>query len=266
MVEHVHERRAGLGTELTAIEQAMNALGIDTIVQMEVMSAGVTKATRTAQEHHDALKKVLDILLELGEGAGGISLETYNRRLKQSLETLASGIEEIEDSLEQMKEHTEETFDEMSEFSKQAARNMQDTFADFLFDPFSEGLRGMVKGFADAIRRMIANQAAAKFFNFLSKQEGFIGAFFAGGKAHGGPVTAGTSYLVGERGPELFTPGSSGLITPNHKLGGGGVVIYNSFEAGVDMATVMSEVIPMLEATQRSTIAEIALQRREVGA
>jgi hypothetical protein len=38
----------------------------------------------------------------------------------------------------------------------------------------------------------------------------------------GGPVSSGTSYLVGERGPEVFTPGASGAITPNHALGGGG--------------------------------------------
>ena len=28
--------------------------------------------------------------------------------------------------------------------------------------------------------------------------------------------------MVGERGPELFTPGVSGMITPNHELGSGG--------------------------------------------
>ena len=32
-------------------------------------------------------------------------------------------------------------------------------------------------------------------------------------------------YLVGERGPELFVPGSSGSIVPNHALGGGGANI-----------------------------------------
>lgn len=37
---------------------------------------------------------------------------------------------------------------------------------------------------------------------------------FGGGKATGGPVAAGTTYLVGEQGPELFTPGRSGGITP----------------------------------------------------
>lgn len=35
------------------------------------------------------------------------------------------------------------------------------------------------------------------------------------GRADGGPVSAGSTYMVGERGPELFTPGSSGNITPN---------------------------------------------------
>jgi hypothetical protein len=33
-------------------------------------------------------------------------------------------------------------------------------------------------------------------------------------KAAGGPVSGARSYIVGERGPELFTPGASGFITP----------------------------------------------------
>lgn len=41
------------------------------------------------------------------------------------------------------------------------------------------------------------------------------------GRASGGPVVAGRTYLVGEKGPELLTMGaSSGNITPNHQLGG----------------------------------------------
>lgn len=36
-----------------------------------------------------------------------------------------------------------------------------------------------------------------------------------GGRASGGPVSAGTAYTVGERGPELFVPGRSGTIIPN---------------------------------------------------
>ncbi len=36
----------------------------------------------------------------------------------------------------------------------------------------------------------------------------------AGARAIGGPVMGGESYLVGERGPELFTPAGNGAITP----------------------------------------------------
>ena len=53
---------------------------------------------------------------------------------------------------------------------------------------------------------------------------GFQGQF-AGFAANGGPVQGGKSYIVGERGPELFTPGASGMITPNHELGGSGVQV-----------------------------------------
>jgi hypothetical protein len=49
-----------------------------------------------------------------------------------------------------------------------------------------------------------------------------IDRIFGGGRAMGGPVTSGTSYMVGEQGPELFTPSRSGTIIPNHALGGGG--------------------------------------------
>ena len=47
---------------------------------------------------------------------------------------------------------------------------------------------------------------------------------FGGFKANGGPVSSGQTYMVGERGPELFVPGRSGTIVPNDKMGGGGEV------------------------------------------
>ena len=40
----------------------------------------------------------------------------------------------------------------------------------------------------------------------------------AGARARGGPVEEGRSYMVGERGPEVVTFGSSGMVTPNDKL------------------------------------------------
>lgn len=62
----------------------------------------------------------------------------------------------------------------------------------------------------------------------------------AGALASGGPVQQGMSYLVGENGPEIFKPGSSGRVVNNHDAFGGGTTInlyvngvtdVNSFQA-----------------------------------
>ncbi len=49
----------------------------------------------------------------------------------------------------------------------------------------------------------------------------------AGARAAGGPVAAGETYLVGENGPELFTPSASGAILPNGALGQRPQVVVN---------------------------------------
>jgi len=47
------------------------------------------------------------------------------------------------------------------------------------------------------------------------------------GRALGGGVMGGGSYLVGERGPEIFTPATNGNITRNSDIGGGGTTNVN---------------------------------------
>ncbi len=61
---------------------------------------------------------------------------------------------------------------------------------------------------------------------WISNSLGFGGGG-GGARASGGPVNAGQPYVVGEQGPELFMPASSGSIVPNNKLGGGTVNINN---------------------------------------
>jgi len=53
-------------------------------------------------------------------------------------------------------------------------------------------------------------------------------------RAEGGPVSQGSSYIVGERGPEMFVPNQSGTIVPN---GGGG----QSFNFNFSGATITNE-------------------------
>lgn len=67
----------------------------------------------------------------------------------------------------------------------------------------------------EAILRDLARLAAEQFIE--KPLTGLIGNALDGidlfgARAEGGPVTAGGSYLVGEYGPELFTPASAGEI------------------------------------------------------
>jgi len=68
----------------------------------------------------------------------------------------------------------------------------------------------------DLLRIMVRKSITEPLGNWLSAS---LPSLFGGGKAIGGAVGGGTSYLVGERGPELFTPFSSGRITPNSGMG-----------------------------------------------
>ena len=111
-----------------------------------------------------------------------------------------------------------------------------------------EAFRNMFMRISDYFLDMVAQIAAVQI------QKGFLGLFanvfgsgLGGGnvfkgfnqgpagevtmanfnRANGGPVKGGNSYIVGERGPELFSPGVSGMITPNHALGGSTNVVVN---------------------------------------
>ena len=56
-----------------------------------------------------------------------------------------------------------------------------------------------------------------------------IGGFF---RANGGPVGAGKSYMVGERGPEMFVPNTGGRIVPNSDMGSSTNVVVNVDASG----------------------------------
>lgn len=57
---------------------------------------------------------------------------------------------------------------------------------------------------------------------------------FGGGRATGGPVVPGQYYVVGENGPEVLVPGTSGTVIPNGGGGGGVVINVNNTASGVE--------------------------------
>ena len=128
-------------------------------------------------------------------------------------------------------------------------------------DAFRNMLNRIADHFLDTAARMMANQLQQSLLgmfsnifsfgggsptqgaNLPSNPQGFSGysrpapaslnrtrgtAF----RANGGPVIAGGSYIVGERGPEMFSPGVSGTITPNEMLGGSTNIVVNVDASG----------------------------------
>ena len=92
----------------------------------------------------------------------------------------------------------------------------------------------------------------------------FLDGIISGTRATGGPVTGGNSYLVGENGPEIFTPGMSGGITPNNAISGGGVTVNQviNVTTGVQQ-TVRAEIMtlmPQIAASAKSAVADAKLR------
>ena len=82
-----------------------------------------------------------------------------------------------------------------------------------------------------------------------------IDSVFGGGRAAGGPVTAGTTYLVGEKGPELFKPTTSGTIVPNNAMGGSGTTINLTVNGAIDPEGTARTIIDVLNrSTARGTL------------
>lgn len=116
--------------------------------RLDVFAEGarVFESVRTPAE---ALDAELSHLLELMD-AGAINLETFGRAAAKAGE-----------EMQRLDAKTSETNHLLNEFAKSAAQNIQTALADFLFDPFAEGMDGMAKKFGEAIKRMIAEAVAA---------------------------------------------------------------------------------------------------------
>jgi tape measure domain-containing protein len=94
---------------------------------------------------------------------------------------------------------------------------------------------------------------------------GLLGGLFKP-RALGGPVSAGTPYMVGERGPELFMPSRGGSIIPNNALGGGGTsVVVNVDASGSSVQGDQAQGRQLGVAISAAVQAELVKQKRPGG-
>ncbi|ASK92625.1 hypothetical protein KWH04_15785 [Xanthomonas campestris pv. trichodesmae] len=196
---------------------------------------------------HGQIGEAVKVAYDIRTGAFGALSEEQARLLesyaqtKDAMDDYAAIYGEGYDS---MIAKTKEGSDMMKEFGLEAARSMQGAFSDFLFDPFEEGLGGMVKGFAKTIQRMLADLAASQLLKALGTMAASsgnswvaaIGGAIAGGRAGGGPVAAGSIYEVGEGGrPEMYEAGGRTYMIPGNQ--GGRVVPITAGRPVTDAAT-----------------------------
>lgn len=109
----------------------------------------------------------------------------------------------------------------MSQFADQAARNMQTSFADFLFDPFKDGLNGMFLGFANILKRMAAEIIASKIFELL-----------LGTKDKTGNLSGG---LISGLANQLFAPpaAANAAAGPGQPAAAASPDVFGGFFAGI---------------------------------
>ena len=164
---------------------------------------------------NDALDKVSNTLKETG-------LEIQIRAVKDAVADTGAGLKETAES-------SNEFFD--------AIQQRAATWADRITDAFLNVASKGKEAFADMAESILRDIA-----RIMIKEQIVMPLMASFGlvppRALGGPVYAGSPYVVGERGPELFIPNSGGSIVPN---GGGSnavnVTVINNAGAEVQTQT-----------------------------
>lgn len=156
--------------------------------------------------------------------------EKQRQTLKEQLETLF-GQKNVTASLIEQADARKKKEEEIAAAQEAAAQKLQQiydqigsTIASGVVDTLSAAV-DQTKSLADAAANTLRNVASILLqlgVNTALQGTG-LGIFKnLSGFANGGRPPVGKPSIVGERGPELFVPNTSGTIVPNNKLGGGG--------------------------------------------
>jgi len=222
---------AAAAAKMAAAEQKKN----------DARGESIRSSVRSAEEIFDETRAELDRL----KAAGSITGQTYERALTQAAEALvdfnAKGKEELSD---------------LTEFAREAARQIENGFGDFFFDAMQGNFDNLGDSFKSTIDRMVADFLASKLAGFLFGEfgtssgslggvvgQGIAGAqsLFQGFFADGGSVQGSRPLMVGERGPELFIPNSSGTIVSNETINNNSGSSINLTVNALDSKDVLSK-------------------------
>lgn len=191
----------------------------------------------------------------------------------EAVQTVATAMERQETAIQKAKQ----SFKEYAETAQDVQANLANAALKGV-KTLEDSLVGIVTGSTnakDAFRSM-AQSILADIARILIQQSisapiaAALGGAFGGTTstaAIGGPQQRGRPVLVGERGPELFVPSSSGSIVSNKNLAGAGGITVNqtiNVTTGVQQ-TVRSEIVNLMPQIANATKAAVADSRLRGG-
>ena len=197
------------------------------------------KAKKALQATNEKLKENVErSKIATEEGRKQFDLEQKRKELTEKYgEDLANQLIDIEKSNQSLKKQedqikkNQEATKALKEKFMEIGQSVEDGIVSNLADAV-EGTKTLAQAAVSVLndlkRKLIEVAIQQAVSGIGGKIGGFLGKVFGGGKAAGGPVAANKSFVVGEKGPEILTMGSSrGFITPNNQLGGSTTNIVN---------------------------------------
>lgn len=178
-----------------------------------------------------AQKGIDDISKELNRTLPTIDIPATPRLPKNT------GAEKLTEQLLELKEIAEKVGESIADIFGNAFEAMLK--GGDVVKSIGEGLRGLIIDIGKAIIKMVVLKTISSIVPGLGALIPF--------RASGGAVSGGSPYVVGERGPELFIPASTGRIEPNGRgsFGQGGIMINLSgqfVQRGSDLIATISQV------------------------
>lgn len=213
--------QAGLSNELTTAQEkyfeTLKKYGKNsarTKSEIEDLRQTTNKFLYDLINANESIEISANMSIQLGNSLGLIDEKSL--LASKALDVLNAKYDKNADGILQSSEITQEYIDDVALLNQNAQALMVDRSATW-------SIRVLLNG------ATIPAGTALKMGLINTKQFSAIEGI-AGGRAAGGPIQQGQPYWVGERGPELIVPNSSGTVIPNNKISGGGeggVVLKN---------------------------------------
>lgn len=239
----------------------------------------------SAEEKFAAESKRLQKILSGPDGfMDPMETEAYRvaiEKLAASMFKPGEAAKETEKAVKSLKSAQAEHFDMIQNIGDNALRSLEDSLigiadgslsakdafkqmaASILRDMLRMQMRAGTSGLSNLFSNTLIGLGGGGDASRVTTGQGGMGPVLSGPRALGGPVSSGKAYMVGERGPELMIPSSSGRVVPNNKLGGDTINVSLNISTGVSQ-TVRAEIANLMPQIANATKGAV-LQARQKG-